>query len=78
MVPLACLFVAATGCQGGVVGAAPPSLAADQLDAGARPAVITPTSAAVYAASCSAAGSAATSAAVLGETFEPLPLLKKS
>lgn len=69
-----CLFVAGASVKGGVVGAHP-SLASDQLDAGdlrhhtdfRR----------VYAAllgnwlGCD-------SAAVLGETFEPLPLLKES
>ncbi|WP_406698646.1 DUF1501 domain-containing protein [Singulisphaera sp. Ch08] len=67
-----CLFVAGPGVKGGVVGAHP-SLAADQLDAGD---LKHHTDFRRVYASLLGDWLACDSAAVLGGTFEPLPLLK--
>lgn len=69
-----CLFVAGPGVKGGVVGAHP-SLATDQLDAGD---LRHHTDFRRVYASLLGTWLGCDSAAVLGESFEPLPLLKES
>jgi uncharacterized protein (DUF1501 family) len=69
-----CLFVAGPGVKGGVVGAHP-SLAADQLDAGD---LRHHTDFRRVYASLLDRWLGCDSAAVLGEAFEPLPLIKES